>query len=141
MDLIPTNDQDGAVNVIKYINEVLLGIKNLTIQNPLNDYLEIILDQIDQLLQSLNQIQTFINDLNTLINAGPLSVLSIPPDLGGTLAWKTKVDKAMRGGYGGPVYGGSTYVGGIFIAVGGADASAVDLSWTTLMSIYSQAFH
>lgn len=127
-------------DVVRYLDNLLTYLENLTTRNPYESFLVLLLKQIGALIADLTRFQTFFNDIQSLLENGPSHVFLVPPEVGGTVRWKDVMERGLQGSFNGPLFGNSTYVLGFHLVVGHADASRVDSSWNALTKFYEAAF-
>jgi len=132
-DLMP-----GSVNadVAGALNKVLNYLNRLTTPNAFTSFSAILLRQTGMLVQQLTILQQFLDDLASVLSQGPLTAYLVPPSAGGSAVWRTSMLKGIQGGYGGPIYGTSTYTGMLTVAVAGTDTGKVNAAWEALTRFY-----
>jgi len=123
-------------DVVQYLDNMLEYMDRLSTKNPFLNFAVMLLQQIAELTQSLAQMQRFLDDLASVLANGPLEALLIPPQPGGTAAWRITVAKGLQGSYGGPVFGSSSYCGAFTLVVAGADPVKVQAAWEALTRFY-----
>jgi hypothetical protein len=125
-----------SADAAKALDQVLNYLNRLTTPNAFTSFSAILLRQIAMLTQQLQILQQFLDDLAGVLSQGPLTAFLVPPAAGGSAAWRTSMLKGLQGGYGGPVYGTSTYVGMLTVAVAGTDTVKVNAAWEALTRFY-----
>lgn len=136
-DLLPGS---LSYDVVQYTNNMLRYLDRLTTRNPFESFALVLLEQIAELTVSIAQLQSFLDDLAGVLSVGPLNAFLVPPAAGGTAAWRQKMETGLRGNYGGPVFGNTTYVGALSIVVtSGGSTQGIEAAWGALTKFYYAA--